>query len=551
MKKLLVTAALPYSNGRLHVGHIAGAYLPADIYVRYQRLIGRDVRFVCGSDDHGVAIVLSGNKEGKSPAEIAKFYHDLQKPDFKGLRIDFDVYGSTSQTKFHKEACQDFFLKLFEKGYFEKQKSQQFYDESKKMFLPDRFVTGTCEYCKATEQHGDQCEDCGKVLDVTTLKDATSVVSGNPASIRDTVHWFIDLSKFEDDVAGWLKNSQIRKQTKNYVSGLLSAGFIKRSMTRDLEWGIPLPIDDPDAEGKALYVWFDAPIGYISNTMELLEDSGENPQDYEKWWKSDDTEIVHFIGEDNTIFHCVIWIAMLKAYGEFSLPKGVIVNQFLNIKFPDREEEKISKSRGTAVWIGEYLESGGSVNALRYYLTAIAPEKARTVYNPEDLIHRHNTDLADTVGNFVNRIISFTRKYHGPSVPPFEEGKLEEVDKEFEKLRSEAFQSVTAHLDDCSFKQAQESVIQFAREANKYVDDKAPWKTRKTDMDQTCLTLALSLRAIHTLGVMLLPFLPDAAEKIAKMLSQDPAKLTWGDGLKTPEAGSALNEPEILFQKIE
>ena len=551
-KRVLVTAALPYSNGRPHVGHVAGAYLPADIYVRFLRMRGIDTRFVCGSDDHGVAILITADKEGKSPAEVAKYYHDRQLEDFEGLGIKFDVYGSTSQNPYHYKTSQDFFLKLYEQGYFEKEKTYQFYDESREMFLPDRYVKGTCGYCGATEQNGDQCEQCGKMLDVETLKDAYSAISGKPAVVKETVHWFLDLSKFENSVREWIDNAQIREHSKSYVRGLLSTGFVRRSMTRDINWGIPLPLDDPDAKGKVLYVWFDAPIGYISNTKELCNQKDGSPETYTDWWKSDDAEIVHFIGEDNTIFHCITWIATLQAEGTFKLPRAVVVNHFLNIQFPgDEEAGKISKSRGTAVWIKDYLAEGNNPDVLRYYLTAIAPEKARTVYKPEDLVQRNNTDLANILGNFVNRIVSFTHKYVGPQIPERIESKVSEIDRAFANDMKESYEKITSLLDEVSFKGALEAIMDFCRRCNKYVDDKAPWTQRKTDLEATAVTLSYCLDAIHFLGVVLKPFLPFTAEKIAKMLNLDSEKLTWEDALKPQKAGSTLNPAIILFTKIE
>lgn len=551
-KRVLVTAALPYSNGCLHVGHIAGAYLPADIYVRFLRLRGIDVRFICGSDDHGVAILITADKEGKTPAEVAKFYHDKQQKDFAGLGINFDVYGSTSRNLYHYKTSQDFFLKLYEQGRFEKEKTSQFYDESRSMFLPDRYIKGTCGYCGTPDQNGDQCENCGKMLDVETLKDARSVISGQPAVIKDTVHWFLDLSHFEEAVREWIDSAVIREHSRSYVKGLLSTGFVRRSMTRDIEWGIPLPLDDPDAKGKVLYVWFDAPIGYISNTKEVCANKEGDPERYADWWKDDDSEIVHFIGEDNTIFHCITWIATLKAEGTFKLPKGVIVNHFLNIQFPgDTEEEKISKSRGTAVWIGDYLGEGNNPDVLRYYLTAIAPEKARTVYKPEDLIQRNNTDLANILGNFINRIVSFTHKYLGPQIPERLPSKVSDLDTAFAKDIQETFVKVTDLLEDVSFRAALETIMDFCRRCNKYVDDKAPWAQRKTDLEATALTLSYCFDAIHFLAVVLSPFIPFTAEKIAAMLNLDLKKLTWDDALKPQAAGSQINQAEILFSKIE
>jgi methionyl-tRNA synthetase len=550
-EKVLVTSGLPYSNGRLHVGHVAGAYLPADIFVRYLKLRGKETLFVCGSDDHGAAIMLSAQKEGKEPGELAKHYHDLQKKDFEGLGIHFDVFGSTSRNPYHQKASQEFFLKTNEKGYFEKKKSRQFFDEKDQIFLPDRFVQGTCGFCKTPDQYGDQCENCGKMLDVDSLKDPKSTASGAPASVRETVHWFLDLSRFEDEVSSWVEKGEMREHTRNYVKSLVSGGMVKRSMTRDLTWGVPVPLDDPDAQGKALYVWFDAPIGYVSNTMQVCEEKGEGAEAYENWWKSDQTDILHFIGEDNTIFHCIVWIAMLSAEGSFKLPRGVIVNQFLNIQFPGKEEEKISKSRGTAVWIGDYLAEGGDPDILRYYLTTVAPERFRTAYNPADLIQKNNTDLANVIGNFVNRILRFNAKHVGAEVPKINESKLTEVDREFYSHILQTHEKVTRLMEDYSFKSALHEIMELGRACNKYVDDKAPWVTRKTDMDTTEVTLNYAIQAMRTLATLLQPFMPKKAEALGSILGLKLEEMSWEQATEWLPTGHALGEPEILFQKIE
>lgn len=549
MRKLLVTAALPYSNGRLHVGHIAGCYLPADIYVRFQRLQGREVLFICGSDDHGVAIVMTSEKEGRTPAETARFYHDSHEDDFQRLGIAFDTYGATSQNPHHFAFSQEFFSALNEKGYLEKKTSRQFFDETRDMFLPDRFVKGTCGYCGALEQNGDQCEECGKALDVDHLSDAVSVISGEPASIKETVHWFIDLGRFEEKVREWYGTSFLRDHTRSFLKGLLGTGLIQRSMTRDLSWGIPVPLDEPEAKGKVLYVWFDAPIGYISNTEEYLRSVGGGS--YEDWWKSSDTEILHYIGEDNTIFHCIIWIAMLSAEGSYQLPAGVVANQFLNIQFPGKPVEKISKSRGTAVWVGDYLNSGGTPDALRYYLTSIAPERARGVYKPEDLIQKNNTDLANTIGNFVNRILSFTSKHYGPSFPEYDGGSLDDIDKVFLASREAAVQKVTSQLEEHQYRGALEAVMEFARECNRYVDERAPWKTRKEDEARTRATLALCIQGIHTIAVCLQPFLPHAAGRLLQMVWGSSEEKPWTEALHAPSIGHSFGEIAILFEKLE
>jgi methionyl-tRNA synthetase len=550
-RRVLVTSALPYSNGRLHVGHIAGAYLPADIYARYLRLRGVNVRFICGSDDHGVANMITASKEQKTPRQVAEFYNHKQKEDFDGLGISFDIYGATCSNPFHAKTSQDLFLSLYQKGCFEKQRTRQFYDEARAMFLPDRFVKGVCGYCGTADQNSDQCENCGKILDTETLQQARSVLSGEPAVVKETVHWFLDLSRFEGDVAEWLDQSQLRDHTRSYVKSLLTTGLVKRSMTRDLDWGIPLPIDDPEAKGKVLYVWFDAPIGYISNTKEVCQEREGDAERYSDWWKSDDAEIVHFIGEDNTIFHCVIWIAMLKAEGSIHLPQAVVVNQFLNFQFPGKEVEKMSKSRGTAVWIGDYLAGGNSPDMLRYYLTMVAPERSRSVFKPDDMIQRHNSELANILGNFVHRIISFTHKHVGPCIPAFDASKLSDTDRNFRALVQATHENLANLLEGYCFKAALETLMDFCRACNKYVDDKAPWVTRKTDMETTKVTLALALEAIHFVAVTLRPFLPFTADKIAAMLNLSVDGLTWEDALRPQPSGTPLREAVILFAKIE
>ncbi|MBF0312803.1 MAG: methionine--tRNA ligase [Oligoflexia bacterium] len=552
MGKYLVTAGLPYSNGRLHVGHIAGCYLPADIWVRYLRMCGHDVRYICGSDDHGVAIMLTADKEGKTPREVASYYNQKQQMAFKGLGIEFDIYGSTSGTKFHKEMSQHFFLRMQEKGLFEKRRTRQFYDESKEMFLPDRFVKGECGFCGTKDQNGDQCENCGKILDVDSLKSAYSTMSGGAATVKETVHWFLDLSKFRPEVEAWLARAEMRENTKAYVQSLINNGLVTRSMTRDIEWGIPLPIDDPEAKGKVLYVWFDAPIGYISNTMEMCEQECGHAERYSDWWKSKETKIFHFIGEDNTIFHCLIWIAMLSAEGSLSLPEGVVVNQFLNIQFPDKSEvEKISKSRGTAIWIEDYLSEGGDPDILRYYLTSIAPERARTIYKPDDLIAKNNADLANVLGNFVNRVLSFNLKYVGAEVPAYDKAKVGELDRLFESELLATHKRVGEAFDNYSSKMALQHIMDFARACNKYIDDKKPWSTRKDDMETTKVTLYYGIRAIHFLTLALSPFMPKKTQEMAKMLDLKLEEQKWSDAVRELVPGKLLGTPGILFQKID
>lgn len=549
-RRVLVTSGLPYSNGRLHVGHLSGAILPADIYARYMRMTGADVRYVCGSDDYGVAIMMSADKEGKTPRELADSYRETHIRDAAGFGISFDVYSGTSSNPFHAKTSQDFFLAVHEKGYFVKESSRQFYDEQKGVFLPDRYVKGTCGFCGATDQNSDQCEACGKVLDVDTVKEPKSVMSGGPASVRETIHWFLDLSRFQSEVEEWIRSAFLRESTRSYVTGLLHSGLIKRSMTRDISWGIPVPLNDPDAKGKVLYVWFDAPIGYISNTIEMCVGEGGSSADSDSWWRDKNTEIVHFIGEDNTVFHCVIWIAMLHAAGSYTLPKGVVVNHFLNFQGASGEVEKMSKSRGTAFWLGDYIEQGGDPDSLRYYLTATAAEKARGVFKPDDLEARHNSELADTLGNLVNRITSFSLKYCGETVPEYDRARETDVDRALIQNLQQTFEKASAELEGCSLKAALEAIMEFSRACNRYVDEKAPWSTRKTDMEVTKVTLAVCLRAIHSLGVMLNPFIPVASGKILAAFGRQVSEVTWRDAVEYEVRGRPLSQPPILFQKL-
>ena len=547
--RYLVTAALPYSNGPLHVGHIAGAYLPCDIFVRYLRLRGAEVRAVCGSDDHGVAIMLTAQKEGKTPQQVAQYYNERHRKALSGLGIDFDIYSSTSGNPFHYKTSQDFFLKIYEKGFFQKKETSQFFDPVKNIFLPDRYVKGTCGHCGAAEQNGDQCEQCGAMLDADTLKNPVSAFSGAAVSAKPTAHWFLDLSKFNEQVEQWLATADLRDHTRAYVKGLLSTGLISRSMTRDTSWGIPVPLEDPEAKNKVLYVWFDAPIGYISNTKELCAQRDGDAERYADWWKSPDTKIVHFIGEDNTIFHCLIWIAMLSAEGTFRLPQSVVVNCFLNIKFPGQEEEKMSKSRGTAVWIEDILESGESPDVLRYYLTSVAPEQARTAYRPDEMLARANGELPNVLGNLVNRVVQFTLKHIGPTVPEYPAGRVTERDQKLFADMERTHKEVGDLLEGHSFRAAMERSMEFARECNRYLDEKAPWSTRKTDMELTCVTLAYALSAIKCIGVLLNPFMPGISAKLLAMLSQKPAPGLWQTACQPLASGTPLGTPEILFPK--
>ena len=549
-KRYTVVAALPYSNGNLHVGHIAGAYLPCDIFARYLRLNGANVCTVSGSDDYGVAITMTAEKEGRTPQETADHYNANQKRDFESLGINFDIYGSTSRNKFHAKTSQDLFLSLYNKGHFEKIETNQLYDTQRNLFLADRYVKGKCGYCDAEEQNGDQCENCGKQLDVETLKNPISTLSNTPAILKKTTHWFLDLSKSESVVEKWLETAEVKENTRKFVRGLLSTGLVKRSMTRDISWGIPVPLDDPEAKNKVLYVWFDAPIGYISNTKELCEAKFGDPEKYTDWWKSEDCKIYHFIGEDNTIFHAVIWIAMLHTEGSFQLPTGVMVNNFLNIKFPDREIEKISKSRGSAIWIDNFIQHGGDPDGLRYYLTMIAPEQARTVYNPMDYVVRYNSELGNVLGNLVSRVVSMVNKNFDGSIIGVNPDNLDESTKKIFNLLTETKLSAARSIESFGFKGALEMIMALCRECNKYFDEKAPWKLVKTDRENAHVVLSAVVNLIKDIAILLEPFLPFTSRKICKILNTDVQILYWDNiGISLPDM--QIGESEILFPKIE
>lgn len=549
--RYLVTAALPYSNGRLHVGHIAGAYLPADIYVRYLRSRGRDVRFICGSDDNGGAIEMSALKEGVTPAAIVEKYHRSQEDSFRGLGISFDIYGGTHTPGFvdrHNQISQDFFLAIYKQGYFQKRTERQLYDAAVGKFLADRYVTGVCHHCGSDKAYGDQCENCGRTIDPLLLKNPKSLLSGSTPEVRTTTHWYLDLGEFGPRLEEWLGTKvHWRSSVINFSLGQIREGLPQRSMTRDLSWGIPVPLDDPDAAGKVLYVWFDAPIGYVSFTSTLLEGEGESPTAYERYWKSPDSKIIHFIGEDNIVFHALIWPAMLMGEGTFQLPHQVVANSFLNIKFPGAEEEKISKSRGTAVWIEDFLKEYDP-DPLRYYLTAIAPEGARTAYSPEDFLERNDTELVAALGNFVNRNVSFAHKYFDGKVPAV--GTRSDIDNQMLAECKTQAERVAEQIEGYHFKAALGEMMKLARAGNLYLDQKKPWSQRKESMEACGTTINVCLQVIWSLAVLMAPFLPHAAEKAAPMLGRSKEDLAWDRCTEELPEGSALGPAEILFRKL-
>ncbi|RMF80521.1 MAG: methionine--tRNA ligase, partial [Planctomycetota bacterium] len=532
--RYLVTAGLPYSNGRLHVGHIAGAYLPADTYVRFRKACGDDVRFVCGSDDNGVTALLAARKEGIPVEQLTARYNARQAADFAGLGIEFDIYGGTHQPEFvdlHNRISQDFFRAIHAKGFFTKKKMRQLYDVQAQQFLPDRYVKGRCYHklpdgssCDYPEAYGDQCEACGNAIDPTLLIDPVSTITNTRPEPRETVHWYLRLDQFEQPLREWLESKRApadgspkwRDFVLNFALGQIKQGLPERPMTRDLDWGVPVPLDDPDAAGKVLYVWFDAPIGYVSFTAKLCERETGNPQDYERWWKSPDSRIVHFVGEDNTIFHALIWPAMLMAEGSYQLPWQVVVNSFLNIKFPGEDEQKISKSRGKAIWIQDYLESF-EPDPLRYYLTAIAPESARTAFEPADFVARNNNELVAAFGNFVNRTLTFAHKYFDGRVP--DAAAQTEADRAHLVAGQAALDAVGDHLDNFRFRAGLEEMMAYARACNLHFSNREPWASRKSNLEDCGAAIATCIHAVRTLAVLCQPFLPATARRIAAQLA--------------------------------
>ncbi|MCG3125779.1 MAG: Methionine--tRNA ligase [Phycisphaerae bacterium] len=555
--RYLVTSGLPYSNGRLHVGHIAGAYLPADTYVRYLRAAGRDVRFICGSDDNGVAIEISARQQNKTPQEVSTHFNQRQKADFAGLRIDFDVYGGTHQPGYwdiHRALSQDFFKRIYERGFFTKRRTRQLFDPQINRFLPDRYVEGTCYHpdCRKPGAHGDQCSSCGRLIDALLLIEPKSVITGGPTEVRETTHWYLRLNDFEQPLRDWLNTKQgiWRPSVLNFALGQIKQGLPERSMTRDIEWGIPVPLDDPDAAGKVLFVWFDAPIGYVSFTAALCEQRGERREDYQKWWCDPDTSIVHFIGEDNTVFHTLIWPAMLMAEQQHKLPAHVVANNYLNFKIGGGEEEKISKSRTpqeSPVWIEEYLKRYDP-DALRYYLTAIAPEAARTFFDPAHFIQRNNSELCDVFGNFVNRPLTFVARYFDNKVP--DASAATDVDRALVARGAAALEKVGACIEGFRFKAGLEELMSFASACNEYFQIRAPWSSRKTNMADCAASIGTSVHAVHHLAILAAPFMPGAAERIVAMLGLDAPALRWQPPAP-PATGRALGQAQILFTKLE
>ena len=536
--RTLVTAALPYANGGVHIGHLAGVYVPADIYVRYLRLKQRDVLFICGSDEHGVPVTIRARKEGCTPQQVVDRYNKIISESFREFGISFDNYGRTT-SEIHRKTASDFFRKLYEKGEFVEKESEQYYDEEAHTFLADRYITGECPHCHFEHAYGDQCEKCGTALSPTELINPKSALSGSEPVLRKTKHWYLPLDKHQQWLEPWIteQHKEWRSNVMGQCKSWFDLGLQPRAVSRDLEWGIPVPVEG--AEGKVLYVWFDAPIGYISNTKEILPDT------WETWWKDPSTRLIHFIGKDNIVFHCIVFPSMLKAEGSYILPDNVPANEFLNL-----EDDKISTSRNWAVWLDEYLRDfPGKQDVLRYVLTANAPETKDNNFTWKDFQARNNNELVAVYGNFVNRALQLTKKYYNGVVP--QPGEFtpqdEETISEFQNVKAE----VERLLEAFRFRDAQKEAMNLARIGNKYLADAEPWKVVKTDPERVKTVLFLSLQLVANLATAFEPFLPFSSERLRRMLGMEAAEWDRLGSIDLLPAGKQLAEPELLFEKID
>ena len=536
-KRYLITSALPYANGPVHIGHLAGVYVPSDIYTRYLRLKGHDVISVCGSDEHGVPITIKARKEGITPQQVVDRYHEIIEKSFRRLGMSFDIYSRTSSPT-HRVTASEYFRKLYDEGKFIEQTSMQFFDEEAQQFLADRYIVGTCPRCQNEKAYGDQCEKCGSTLSPDELINPRSALSGGNIVKRETKHWYLPLDKYEGFLREWILEGH--KEWKSNVYGQckswLDLGLQPRAVSRDLDWGIPVPVEG--ADGKVLYVWFDAPIGYISATKDLTPD-------WEKYWKSEDTKMVHFIGKDNIVFHCIVFPAMLKAHGDYILPENVPANEFLNL-----EGDKISTSRNWAVWLHEYLdEFPGKEDVLRYVLCANAPETKDNDFTWKDFQARNNSELVAVLGNFVNRALVLTKKYYEGIVP--ERGELTEYDEatidEMQKIKS----SLERNIEHYHFREALKDAMNFARIGNKYLADTEPWKLIKTDPERVKTILNIALQITANTAIAIEPFMPFSAEKMLNMLAVE--KFSWEQmgSMELIAAGHTIGEAQLLFEKIE
>jgi len=543
-KRYTITSALPYANGPLHIGHLAGCYIPSDIYVRYLRLQKRDVAYVCGSDEHGVAITIKAKNENISPQEVVDRYHGIMKESFKKFGISFDHYSRTSSPVHHETAGQ-LFKDLYDQGEFVEKETEQYYDEEAGQFLADRYIEGTCPNCGYDQAYGDQCEKCGSSLSPTDLIHPKSKLSGNTPVLKMTRHWFLDLGKYTPFLKQWILKDHAH-DWKNNVLGQCRSwleagdGLQARSMTRDMDWGIPVPL--PEAKGKVLYVWFDAPIGYISSTKEWAKEKGI---DWEPYWKDQDTKLVHFIGKDNIVFHCITFPAILKTHGDFILPDNVPANEFLNL-----EGQKISTSRNWAVWLHEYLEEfPGQEDVLRYVLTANAPETKDNDFTWKDFQARNNNELVAVYGNFINRAVVLTHKYFQGKVP--EKSILQPIDEEVMLALQSYPDKIAQSLERYRFREALALMMDFARTGNKYLADTEPWKTIKTDQERTGTILNIALNIAANLSILSAPFLPFTAEKIKAMLGLKIFNWENAGQMDLLKAGDEINPGSLLFQKVE
>ena len=543
-KRTNITTALPYANGPVHIGHLAGVYVPADIYARYLRNKGEEVVFIGGSDEHGVPITIKARKEGVTPQDIVDRYHEIIKRSFEEFGISFDVYSRTT-SKTHYRVASDFFKKLYDKGEFIEQTSEQYYDEEAGQFLADRYITGKCPHCGNERAYGDQCESCGTSLSPTDLINPQSAISGSKPVMRQTRHWYLPLDKHEAWLRDYILNNHKEWKTNVYgqCKSWLDVGLQPRAVSRDLDWGVPVPL--PDAEGKVLYVWFDAPIGYISNTIELCSEKPEKFGNWERWWKDPETRLVHFIGKDNIVFHCIVFPAMLKAEGSYILPDNVPANEFLNL-----EGDKISTSRNWAVWLHEYLvDMPDKQDVLRYVLTANAPETKDNDFTWRDFQVRNNSELVAIYGNFINRTLVLTGKYFDGKVPPL--GTLENIDSDVLAQIADSKAKIEQLLDNFHFRDALREAMNLARTGNKYLADTEPWKLAKTDMSRVATILNVALQLSANLNIAFEPFLPFSSAKLRQMLQFDSVR--WADFGKTEllPAGHALGKTELLFEQID
>ena len=543
-KRTTVTAALPYANGGVHIGHLAGVYVPADIYVRYLRLKNREVAFICGSDEHGVPITIRAKKEGITPQDVCDRYHKLIKDSFEEFGISFDIYSrTTSET--HNKFASDFFRKLYDDGKLVEQESEQYYDEEAHQFLADRYIMGECPHCGNPNAYGDQCEKCGSDLSPMELKNPHSTISGSQPVIKRTKNWYLPLNDYQEWLKQWIltDHKEWRPNVYGQCKSWLDMDLQPRAMTRDLDWGIPVPVQG--AEGKVLYVWFDAPIGYISNTKELCEKDPEHFGTWQKWWQDPETRLVHFIGKDNIVFHCIIFPTMLKTHGDYILPDNVPANEFLNL-----EDNKISTSKNWAVWLHEYLRDfEGKQDVLRYVLTANAPETKDNNFTWKDFQERNNSELVAVYGNFVNRALQLTKKYWNGVVPAC--GELEEIDRQTIQEFKDVKEKVEAYLEIFKFREAQKEAMNLARIGNKYIAETEPWKLWKTDPKRVETILYISLQLVANLSIAFEPFLPFSSKKLREMINM--TEYDWSELGSTDllPAGKQLAEPELLFEKIE